>query len=236
MDATPAERDALGVLASLGDGVRRALYDTVARRRGPVGRDEAAAAVGVKRSLAAYHLDRLVRDGLLRAHYERPAGRRGPGAGRPAKLYRRSEEALSVCLPPRDYGAAAELLASAVEAGGPRAHRALAERAQQAGERLAEQLRARCPEGATDPLTARVALVALLEERGYEPYLDGRTVRMRNCPFHSLAEAHRDLVCRMNLALLSPVAGCGGSGLRAELDPRPAECCVALPPATEAGT
>ena len=93
----------LAALASLGDPLRRALYRSVTSRDGGVGRDEAAAAVGVSRALAAYHLDKLVEAGLLDTRFERRTGRRGPGAGRTAKLYLRSASPVEVALPARDY-------------------------------------------------------------------------------------------------------------------------------------
>src|SRR6266576_1962472 len=76
--------DPLRVLGSLTDATRRRIYEHVARQAAPVSRDEAAAAAGVGRTLAAYHLDRLAAEGLLSVSYERRTGRRGPGAGRPA--------------------------------------------------------------------------------------------------------------------------------------------------------
>src|SRR5882757_705922 len=106
----------LAVVSSLDDPVRRRLYEFVSRSLQPVGRDEAAAAVGIGRPLAAYHLDKLAGLGLLTASYQRPAGRAGPGAGRPAKVYARSGSEFSVTVPPRDYELAARLLAAAVEA------------------------------------------------------------------------------------------------------------------------
>src|SRR4051812_8638032 len=118
MDVPEPRSDAVDVIATLGDGVRRSLYDYVVSRGTPVGRDEAADAVGIKRPLAAYHLDRLARDGLLDIAFARPGGRTGPGAGRPAKLYHRSGAELEVSLPPRRYELAAELLASALDAPG----------------------------------------------------------------------------------------------------------------------
>jgi len=81
----------LASLSTLDDPVRRRLYEVVRERPEPVGRDEAAAAAGVGRALAVYHLDKLVEAGLLTASYQRPPGRGGPGAGRPAKLYTRSD-------------------------------------------------------------------------------------------------------------------------------------------------
>src|SRR5581483_11937951 len=100
---TGARRDDVASLGSLGAPTRRALYGYVSRQGEPVGRDEAAAAAGIGRTLAAYHLDRMVEDGLLEVSFARRTGRRGPGAGRPAKLYRRASREFSISLPPRDY-------------------------------------------------------------------------------------------------------------------------------------
>src|SRR6476659_1666933 len=88
----------LGVLA---DPVRRALYRFVAAQRGPVSRDQAADGVEVPRHTAKHHLDRLVDEGLLVTEFRRLTGRTGPGAGRPAKLYRRADTELEVSVPER---------------------------------------------------------------------------------------------------------------------------------------
>src|ERR1700722_1101090 len=74
----------LASVSSLDDPVRRRLYEVVRERAEPVGRDEAAAAAGIGRALAVYHLDKLVEADLLTASYQRPAGRGGPG-GRGAR-------------------------------------------------------------------------------------------------------------------------------------------------------
>src|SRR5919106_6384849 len=103
-------------LAGLGDPLRRALYRHVVEQGEPSSREDAAAAVGISRPLAAYHLDKLIDDGLLEARYQRRSGRRGPGAGPPAKHYVRAANPIELSLPARDYAALAELLASAVEA------------------------------------------------------------------------------------------------------------------------
>jgi len=109
------ELDPVSSVSSLDDPVRRRLYEVVCGRTEPVGRDEAAAAAGVGRALAVYHLDRLTEAGLLTASYQRPPGRTGPGAGRPAKLYARSDREFAVTVPPREYELAARLLVQAVE-------------------------------------------------------------------------------------------------------------------------
>ena len=104
----------VAAVAALAEPTRRRLYEYVVRRPHPVSRDDVAGALGVPRPTAAFHLDRLVADGLLDVHYERRSGRTGPGAGRPAKLYRRAECSVSVSLPERRYDLAGELLAAAV--------------------------------------------------------------------------------------------------------------------------
>ena len=208
----------------LEDPVRRRLYEIVSSRPEPVGRDEAASAAGIGRPLGAYHLDKLVESGLLKVTYERLGGRSGPGAGRPAKLYARSDREFAVSVPPRDYELAARILAQALaDDRGGTSRTALHEAAYRLGMELASPAPAGDEQG----------LDHLLSAHGYEPaarHADGDTViRLRNCPFHQLAERHRDLVCGMNLSLIGGmVAGMHLPGLRPVLDPRPGHCCVAI--------
>jgi predicted ArsR family transcriptional regulator len=223
-------RDDVTSLGSLGDPTRRALYDFVCRQADPAGRDEAAAAAGIGRTLAAYHLDRMVDDGLLEVSFARRTGRSGPGAGRPAKLYRRAAREFKISLPPRDYELAARIFANAVdnEPTG-RAKAALQESAQGFGSEVAADVE-RHMIGRREAERGAV-LEQVLAERGYEPFRDEEgVIRLRNCPFDCLADAHRQTVCGMNLALLERAAASPGSSLRAVLDPRPELCCVALVP------
>ncbi|GII61226.1 ArsR family transcriptional regulator [Sphaerisporangium krabiense] len=203
--------DDLDALGALRDPVRRALYDYVAGRDHEVGRDEAAGGAGVGRTLAAFHLDKLVEAGLLDAGFRRLTGRTGPGSGRPAKVYRRSRREHQVSVPPRDYRTLALVLAEAVEELG--------------GEEAAEAAARRAGERAKAP-----GLREALRERGYEPYDDdGGAIRLRNCPFHVIAEDRPVLVCAMNLALCEGlVAAVGEEDLAPRLDARPGECCVAF--------
>src|SRR6476620_6115370 len=101
-------------VAALGEPVRRELYRFVAAQPDPVSRDQAAAGVGVARHVAKFHLDKLEEDGLLEVEYRRPPGRSGPGAGRPAKLYRRSGRAIAISLPERRYDLAGQVMAQAI--------------------------------------------------------------------------------------------------------------------------
>jgi predicted ArsR family transcriptional regulator len=217
----------LAALGSLDDPVRRRLYEIVSQRHEPVGRDEAAVAAGIGRALAAYHLDKLVEAGLLTASYRRLRERSGPGAGRPAKLYARSGREIAVSVPPREYELAARLLVRAVEAdrtGGSEA--ALHDSAHNFGVELGRQFHA--GRGSTGP--ALQVLQSVLTEHGYEPWLaDDGSLRLRNCPFHHLAQRHRDVVCDMNLALIEGLAvGVGVRGFQPTLDPQPGCCCVTI--------
>jgi len=221
----------LASVSCLDDRVRGRLYAFVSGRSEPVGRDEAAAAVGIGRALAVYHLDKLVEAGLLTASYRRPPGRSGPGAGRPAKVYARSSGEFMVAVPSREYQLAARLLVQAVAADrSGQARVALHDAARHLGADLGERHRADRPPG--DSL--RLALESALSEHGFEPWHDDHgTVRMRNCPFRRLAELQPEVVCHMNLALIQGLAaGLGASSLNPVLDPEPEHCCVAIPAAT----
>ncbi|MEO3804664.1 transcriptional regulator [Nonomuraea sp. B1E8] len=205
--------DDLDALALLHDPVRRSLYDVVAGSGGDVGRGEAAEAAGVSRTLAGHHLDRLVEAGLLESGLRRPE-KKGPGSGRPAKVYRRAGGERSVSLPPRDYTTLASVLAGVVDLLGAEEQAELA--AREAGARMAGRHRG-------EPVER------VLSERGYEPYEEDGLLRLRNCPFHVLAKERPLLVCSVNLALCQGLLeGLGDDPGRARLDPRPEECCVAF--------
>jgi predicted ArsR family transcriptional regulator len=216
-------------LASLGEPARRALYLHVASRPGDVSRDEAARAAGISRSLAGFHLDRLVEEGLLEASFRRLSGRSGPGAGRPSKLYRRSGRQVEVSLPERRYELAARILATAVDASdAPKTRKALLKTARGIGEQIGVEARARA---GSRPGRKRLlaGMVDALTAQGYEPEAAGGELKLRNCPFHALVSEHKDLVCGMNLALIEGVVE--GLGLRAAkpaLAPMPGMCCVCV--------
>jgi predicted ArsR family transcriptional regulator len=218
---TTKRTEAVGAISLLDEPVRRNLYEWVVAQPRAVGRDEAAAAVGITRALAAFHLDRLARSGLLETEFRRLTGRSGPGAGRPAKLYRRSGREVEVSLPDRRYRFAADLFARALERGTSDPD-AVAAVARDAGVALGRSKR-RGRAGAKQALT-------VLADGGYEPVVDSNgTIRLRNCPFHALASAHRDLTCGMNLSLAEGMLeGLGATALTAELDPQPGWCCVVL--------
>jgi len=246
MNHTPPSGDPVATIALLDEPKRRRLFEFVTARREPVGRDEAAAALGIGRELAAFHLDRLASAGLLDVEYRRLGDRRGPGAGRPAKLYRRSTSEVAVSLPARDYARLAEVLADAIEradqeaatteltADHPVAHAADAA-ARDRGLAEGEGARSRRGSEGGTPAGLRAGLLELLGEVGYEPAIaeDG-AIRLQNCPYHALSANHRDLTCGMNLAWAEGVIdglgagdpGGAGARLEATLAPEPGYCCV----------
>lgn len=220
-------------LAPLFDPVRRALYLYVARQPHDVGRDEASAAVGVARRLAAFHLDKLVDAGFLEASFRRLGTRSGPGAGRPSKLYKPVAQERQLSLPPRDYELLADLLAVALQAQDGTTRASLGDIARRHGRRVgADVLAGAARHGSRTHHAAGLseALAAL----GYQPYRDGPDLRLRNCPFHSLAERHRELICGMNLCLVQGVLeGVGDEDLSARLEVRSPDCCVVIGTAGE---
>lgn len=220
-------------IAALDQPLRRRLYRLLSGRDGWVTRDEAAESLGVPRSVAAFHLDKLVEAGVVEVTFERTSGRTGPGAGRPSKLYRRGAQEVAASVPERRYDLAGSLLAAAVaeavRTGAPIAE-CLSATARAAGRVIGEEAAA-----ATGQLTKRddrrQAVIDILARHGYEPALGKRgEIALVNCPFHRLAEEHRSLVCGMNLDFLGGLLdGMGPSGkLDARLAPEPGYCCVRI--------
>lgn len=221
-------RDAQVVaIAALAEPTRRRLYDHVVRQVAAVTRDDVVTALDLPRATAAFHLDKLVADGLLDVGFERRSGRTGPGAGRPAKLYRRAECSVSVSLPERRYDLAGSLLADAVAAAD-----AAGESPRAVLERLAHD---RGRDWAV-AVSGRDGVLALLEEQGFEPRAEAGCVTLANCPFHLLARAHTELVCGMNLQLMTGLLeGVPEGGFTARLEPAPGRCCVRLEGAVDPG-
>jgi predicted ArsR family transcriptional regulator len=223
----------IAAIAALEQPVRRDLYRLLSAAEGWTTRDEAAESLGLPRSVAAFHLDKLVDAGVVDVRFERTSGRTGPGAGRPSKLYRLSHDELSASIPERHYDLAGSLLAEAVaeatRTGAPVAD-CLSAAAAAAGRQVGEEAAA-----AAGPLKRsedrRRAVVDVLARHGYEPSVGRRKeIALANCPFHRLAQEHRTLVCGMNLDFLNGLLeGMGTTDrLTARLAPEPGYCCVRI--------
>lgn len=226
MDHESLERQVSG-LAVLDQPLTRRAYELVVER-GELGRDHAAEALGVARSVAAFHLDKLVDAGLLTTRYQRLSGRTGPGAGRPAKLYARSAREIDVSIPPRRYDLAGAVLADAigrVETGQSSITTAVTEVAHETGAQLGAACAAASPDG-----SGRDLLLRALDGQGYEPQDRPPEIVLVNCPFHALADRQRALVCGMNLDLVTGIVeGIGtADSVAARLAPEAGYCCVRL--------
>jgi len=214
-------------LGALADPMRRALYRFVAEQPGAVSRNQAAEGVEIPPHTAKFHLDRLVDEGLLVTEFRRLTGRSGPGAGRPAKLYRRSRKEVTVSLPSRRYDLAGQVLADAVE-------RALEGTPMDQAVREASDNAARIVTDATSTTAesdlGRVAEV--LDAFGYEPRIEEdpkARLRLGNCPYDRLAADHRALICPMNGEFVAGVVrhlGCTGTQVES-VEPG-AGCCVSV--------
>ena len=225
-------------IAALGEPVRRSLYRFVVAQPEPVSREQAAEGARVAHHVAKFHLDKLVADGLLEVEYRRPPGRGGPGAGRPTKFYRRSSRQLTVSLPARHYELAGRLLAGAVtdaQIDGISVSEALSKAAQQTGVTLGHQAHTRLGSRPT-PQTLLDATTDVLRSCGYEPHVGPDGITLANCPFHALAQDYTDLVCGMNLDLITGlVEGLESADLEPRLAPAEGRCCVRLDRAASRG-
>lgn len=216
----------LELAALLHEPVRQRLYAYLRERREPVGRDEAARAAGISRSLAAFHLDRLAEAGLLDVEFRRLTGRTGRGAGRPAKLYRLSDRRVEVSIPETRYAMAGHILLEALE---QRKHAETpADTAQRVGRDHGRQVGERITAGGRGGDLVRRAY-RVLQEQGFEPERREGRILLRNCPFHELMRLRREVVCAMNRGFMDGlIERLTGGGLVAEPEERPGYCCVAI--------
>jgi predicted ArsR family transcriptional regulator len=232
VDANPELGGRIAAIAALDQPLRRDLYRLLATASGWTTRDDAAVALGIPRSVAAFHLDKLADAGVVDVRFERVSGRTGPGAGRPSKLYRPARAEVVASVPERHYHLAGSLLASAVAASantGAPVRDCLRIAARTTGQQIGEEGRVAAETAKED--VRRNEVLAVLVRHGYEPSIGiDDEIALANCPFHRLAEQQRELVCGMNLDLIGGVLEGVGAGdhLTARLDPAPGYCCVRI--------
>jgi predicted ArsR family transcriptional regulator len=221
---------ALRAVAALSDQLRRRMYGFIRRARRPVSREEAAETVGISRKLAAFHLDKLVEVGLLRARYEPVGGIRK--VGRTPKVYEPTDAEVHISIPAREHDLLADILIDAVltqdqdKAG----HETALQIARHRGTQLGAAERERTRPGRLSAERALTLATAILARYGFEPDRVTLTLlRLRNCPFQPLASKAPQLVCGINHAFLTGFLDTlQASTLTAVLAPRPDECCVEL--------
>lgn len=226
------DRKAVAAIAALDDDVRRGLYEYVRAAGAPVTRESAAAAVGISRKLAAFHLDKLVDLGLLKSGFRTAEARR---VGRAPRIYQPATTDITVRVPERTPELLAGILVEAVtgqrpgESGTAAAMRV----ARSCGTAAGASARSRTRAGRIGAERATAVAEDVLAEHGFEPYRVAGVVRLRNCPFHQLAAKNPEFVCGLNREYLGGVLdGIGADGrIVAKLAPRPGECCVEIRPA-----
>jgi predicted ArsR family transcriptional regulator len=226
----PPSDPAIKAVAALEDAFRRKMYEFIRGARRPVTRDEAAASVGISRKLAAFHLDKLVEAGVLRAGFEAVGGIRK--VGRTPKVYEPSDMDIQVSFPRRQHDVLADILLDAVLSQGAteNARVAAVRVARGRGHDIGSAERDRTRPGRLGAERALTMAMEVLERHGFEPERQTPTcVRLRNCPFHPMAAKAPELVCGINHAFLTGVlTGLNAPAVEAVLDPRAGECCVEL--------
>jgi predicted ArsR family transcriptional regulator len=223
MKESSLERE-LEVIGTLREPTRRQLYHYIERQPRAVSRDEAAEVVGVSRALAAFHLEKLVKVGLLTAEYRRLSGRTGQGAGRTSKLYRRSRHQFEMSLPHRNYELLARLLAQSLSSAPGTSPGVTAghEYGRSLGVRAHRRMR-----GRPGPERLFGCVENVLESLGFDPYRTSSSeLRLRNCPFDPLSRLFTPVVCGVGQAIMSGVVeGVAAEQASVGRDEQPGRCC-----------
>jgi predicted ArsR family transcriptional regulator len=158
----------------------------------PLGIRELANAVALHPNTIREHLQLLEDAGLVRREAVSSGGR-----GRPAIRFHLQPDALAA--EGRPYATLSRVLADQL-AELPNAATA----ARRAGRRWGAAMAADAPPAAT-PEAATEQIVKLLDEAGFAPEMPvdtGTTIRLRNCPFGTLAVGREPIICGVHLGLM----------------------------------
>lgn len=212
-----SEQSQVDAIALLTEPLRQKTYEFVKRQNRPVTKDEVAKGCDLPRATASFHLEKLAEAGLLESEFRRLSGKKGPGAGRPNKLFRISDREITVSIPARRYDVAAEIMIEAIEF------------AETARVEINEALQHSAHEIGKEIGAEAVSLEQALEASGYEPDTENQgQITLGNCPFHQLSRKHTERICRTNLALLEGIteACAGAEDSTAVFAPGAGPCCV----------
>ena len=228
------QQESLHAIAVASDPLRQGLVAFAVRHPGSFSRDDAAAALEITRTAAAFHLDKLAESGILEVEFRRRTTRVGPGAGRPAKFYRARASEIAASFPERHYDVVGEVLAAAIELAEAKPDACLILQRPQCE---AAMIKGRDLDWASAVFAAKsagrhtecVPVASALVTAGYEPEVGDYATALTNCPFHHLAESHTDTVCTLNHAFVRGVLdGLGEDPDRVELAPDRPNCCVRI--------
>jgi predicted ArsR family transcriptional regulator len=189
--SVPADVERL--VTALQDPTRRRIFLSLVRDGGSRTIDDLAELVGVHRTVAFTHLERLADLGYLEKSQRR--GR----LGKPASLYSAKPAVLSFTYPPRQFVALAAILAAGVRSVGGAAPAA----AKAAGMRFGEdagRAGARSVEEALAPLASLGADYSVGDER----------ILAGNCIFLEACDQAREVICSAQAGILEGVLGAAG--------------------------
>jgi predicted ArsR family transcriptional regulator len=202
MDTSIFEQQVGDLTGTLGDATRRGIYVSVREAPDPVTASDIATLFEIHPNVARHHLDRLVADGYLQVTRKRADGKRGPGAGRPAKHYEPTRKEVSVQFPARRYDLLSELLVRVVRRVAPDDAAAVAEEVgREYGREIAGEIG--LPEDAGFE-TAVQAVARAMMGVGFdtEANADNRVLVTSFCPFGQTAMDHPEIVCKLDQGIV----------------------------------
>jgi predicted ArsR family transcriptional regulator len=162
--------------------------------------DDVARAVGVHRTVAHRHLERLAALGYL------ASGQRRGKSGKPAKLYRLTGQQIDVSYPVRRFARLAALLAEGLRAHGSDGVRTAREAGRAYGASLISK-----PAGSTGAVLRR------LDPLGAEyRSVDQDQILARNCIFRQACAVAEEVVCELHAGLLEGAFAQAGLSVRTE--------------------
>jgi len=211
--------------AALSSPLRRRLLKFLRGDQTPHDAHELAAVVGLHVTTVRFHLNVLIRAGLVRGEAQ-PRG----DTGRPRTVYQ-----VVTHSEPEGYATLTRLLSAQLAATAP----ARAARAERAGVAWAAEVSTTGASrtGELSDQQVAQAVTGLFTELGFDPELQGddgdREIRLHVCPFRTAARAHPEVVCSVHLGLLrGSLVQLGAPETTAELLPfvEPELCVARLGP------
>ena len=202
MDTELFDQQVGDLAATLGDTTRRGIYISVREAPEPVTASQIAELFDIHTNVARHHLDRLVSGGYLQVTHRRRSGKRGPGAGRPAKHYEATSKEVQVQFPARRNDLLAELLVRVVQRIAPEHAAGIAEEVgREYGRELAAEIG--LPEE-TGFDSAVQAVAKAMMGVGFDTKAETgeRVLVTRFCPFGETAISHPEIVCKLDQGIV----------------------------------
>ncbi|MDH4116302.1 MAG: helix-turn-helix domain-containing protein [Acidimicrobiia bacterium] len=229
-ESSRLDRSIGDLTAALGDPTRRAIFIAVRESPEPMTSAGIADLFGIHPNVARHHLDRLASDGYLQVSHRRPAGRSGPGAGRPAKCYEATTKPIDLHFPSRSAHLLVDLLVRLVDRVAPDDIAGIAE---SVGREYGRELAAEVGTPDEEGYAAAIAAVAQAMSGlgfGMAPEENGEVQRLltSHCPFGDAAVGHPDVVCSLDRGIVSGLFETMGERCAPVLHPHtdPIEACV----------